>query len=337
MLGAATERAWAAEGVIEINAASVQAAGGFPFTIATAGSYRLSSDLTVPANTIGLRITADRVSLDLAGFSITSTFVCSLVSCAEGTGSGIEALGGADETTVENGTVSGFGRDCVLLNHNARAERIRARNCGRNGISFGARSLAVGNQISFTGAAGIDFRSNPETSAFEGNAIQSSGLGVTAPAIDGGFAIGGNLCSDGSCSPAPNKLFYLTLTTAIGSSALTHCTAGFHMASLWELFDPSALDYDTTRGQTRADSGQGPPSGASSLGWVRTGYDAAANSAGGIGSNNCNAWTSGDAADDGVAVSLEENWTSAGTDIAPPWQFWQMACSIARRVWCVQD
>lgn len=42
--------------------------------------------------------------------------------------------------------------------------------------------------------------------------------------------------------------FYLTTTTHTGDQALAACAAGFHMASLWEILDPSNLRYEPTPG-----------------------------------------------------------------------------------------
>jgi hypothetical protein len=63
--------------------------------------------------------------------------------------------------------------------------------------------------------------------------------------------------------------YYLTTRTFQGNAALTAGTAGFHMASLWEIRDTSNLQYDTSRGLTQADSGSGPPT--ETWGWARTG------------------------------------------------------------------
>jgi hypothetical protein len=65
------------------------------------------------------------------------------------------------------------------------------------------------------------------------------------------------------------RKYYLTQTTHTGGQSLSACAEGYHMASLWEILDPSNLSYDTSLGFTLADSGSGPP--ASSLGWIRTG------------------------------------------------------------------
>jgi hypothetical protein len=60
--------AFAVDGVIEINQASVLANGGFPF-VANGGSHRLTGNLTVPGgNTTAIQLTGG--SLDLNGLTI---------------------------------------------------------------------------------------------------------------------------------------------------------------------------------------------------------------------------------------------------------------------------
>src|SRR3989442_9173749 len=64
--------AFAVDGVVLINQATVNAAGGFPYTISLAGSYKLSGNLLVPNGVDGIKINASNVTLDLNGFNITS-------------------------------------------------------------------------------------------------------------------------------------------------------------------------------------------------------------------------------------------------------------------------
>jgi len=337
-LALAAAPAFASDGAIELNQARIEAAGGFPYSLSQPGSYRLTSDLVVSAaNTTALRITADRVHLDLGGHSIDGPFSCGIENCAAGPSGGIEAVGGADETTMVNGTISGFARDCVFLNLDARAERLRVRHCGRDGISFSARAIALENQVGQTGRHGLHFRSNADTSGYAENVVHSAGLDTPGSAILGGFALGGNLCGDGSCSPVPKRLFYLTDTRVDGASVLTACAPGFHAASLFELREPSGLSYDVARGHTRADAGKGPPSGVSSEGWLRTGHDSGGNSASQTGTNNCDTWTSAEATRKGAVGSLEENWPTLDSSIDPGWELWEAACSSLHYVWCAQN
>ena len=148
---------------------------------------------------------------------------------------------------------------------------------------------------------------------------------------------GVSMAQKGTKPPATNdtrRAFYMTQDAFDGSQAPTACTAGFHMASIWEILDPSALKYDTTLGLTRADSGGGPPSGFA--GWVRTGWAASAVET--LGAANCNGYTSNDATLFGTRVGLGANW---GTDVSrvSPWVPLTTTCngSPATKVWCVQD
>jgi len=71
--------AFAVDGVILINQATVIAAGGFPYKITQPGSYKLSGNLTMNTTAQGnlngidvaIAISSSNVSLDLNGFTIT--------------------------------------------------------------------------------------------------------------------------------------------------------------------------------------------------------------------------------------------------------------------------
>jgi hypothetical protein len=138
-------------------------------------------------------------------------------------------------------------------------------------------------------------------------------------------------------SAAPARAFYLTQGTFDGSQALTACAAGYHMASLWEIHEPSNLRYDTTLGLTEDDSGSGPPQGH--YGWARTGRSASSSGQfPGVG--NCNAWSSNASTDFGSAVVLSADWNGIANPSSPisPWQAQPFDCGTnAARVWCVQD
>jgi hypothetical protein len=95
--------AFAVDGVVLINQASVMAAGGFPYKITQSGSYRLSGNLTVPANTDGIDITVDNVTLDLNGFTIKGQITCigqPVTSCTPGTGEGVNGAPYRNNITV---------------------------------------------------------------------------------------------------------------------------------------------------------------------------------------------------------------------------------------------
>lgn len=127
--------------------------------------------------------------------------------------------------------------------------------------------------------------------------------------------------------------YYVTQDFHDGSEALTACAAGFHMASLWEIFDPSSLQYDTTLGFTSDDSGSGP---SVARGWIRTGVGAQASEFSSL--PNCNAWTSNLHADHGTEVNLAPTWESPATPTPiSPWIKSTVTCAEIERVWCVED
>jgi hypothetical protein len=130
------------------------------------------------------------------------------------------------------------------------------------------------------------------------------------------------------------RSYYQTSATFAGNAALTACASGYHMATLAEIFDTSALRYakevaGAVQGQ---DSGNGPP--YSITGWIRTGVGSGTNNQ--VGAGNCQLWTSNNAAHFGTTVALNPDWLGAVTNISP-WSGVTFTCNNARRVWCVQD
>lgn len=140
------------------------------------------------------------------------------------------------------------------------------------------------------------------------------------------------------------RKYYLTATTYQGNAALTACAVGYHMASLWEIFNPSGLLYATNLGAgvvyTTADSGQGPP--ASVPGWIRTGWTSAGSS-NNAGLTNCDAWTSNSSSITGTRGYLELNWAQEveGSPIyylpVSPFNADIRSCNTPQSVWCVID
>jgi hypothetical protein len=151
----------------------------------------------------------------------------------------------------------------------------------------------------------------------------------------GGTATGGNACDDGRCRDGKGRRFYLSRNGANGAQASSACAHGFHMTSLFEILDPSHLEYDTVLGLARPDSGKGPPTGAT--GWIRTGYDAGGDFFGAVqGKENCGAGAGGTG---GQIASLVSDWspTTPNTSRFAAWDFSVAFCNSERSVWCVQD
>ncbi len=128
------------------------------------------------------------------------------------------------------------------------------------------------------------------------------------------------------------RQYYLTKEEVTGGNALTACAAGYHMASLWEIFDTSNLRYNTDLGFTREDSGSGPPAGLH--GWIRTGSASTTSSTPGIG--NCAAWTTSENVP-GTLAALSSDWTVASDSPTNPWGSAAGSCLGTFPVWCVAD
>ena len=139
------------------------------------------------------------------------------------------------------------------------------------------------------------------------------------------------LPSQDAFAPSAPGRYYLTQATYLAVDADTACTDGYHMATLWEILDTSNLRYDTSLGYQNdfGDGGNGPPTGV--VGWVRTGYLSSSGAT--PGSGNCANWTSSTGS--GTVVSLPNDWTTAGSIIAP-WKAEVRDCSSSRRVWCAR-
>lgn len=105
--------AFATDGQVLINQSTVMAAGGFPYTISQPGSYKLSGNLTVPANANGIVITVSNVSIDLNGFSITGPSVTWLPETF-----GITAGHAVTGVTIRNGVIRGFSSPIFAQDQN---------------------------------------------------------------------------------------------------------------------------------------------------------------------------------------------------------------------------
>lgn len=111
---------------------------GYPISITTSGSYRLTSNLVVPAGVDGIVVQPGlNVHLDLNGFQIVGPAVCSLTSnCYVHLGTaGVRSESKTSTLSLRNGRVRGFSRAGVLVESDAPAivEDLRAIGNG-NGV-----------------------------------------------------------------------------------------------------------------------------------------------------------------------------------------------------------
>lgn len=137
--------AHAVDGVLEISQACATFgcvngdSGGLPVTISEPGSYRLTSNLTTASvNTTLIEVTADNVSIDLNGFTLSGPVTCTstnIVSCsATGSGLGIDATD-QQNIIVRNGTVTGMGNAGISVGRGAYLEELVVAENGSAGIS----------------------------------------------------------------------------------------------------------------------------------------------------------------------------------------------------------
>jgi hypothetical protein len=114
----------------------------FPVTISQPGSYRLSSNLTVPSGQSGIVITVPNVTIDLNGFGITSS--------VQGPGSGAFGIIYSGTVpprniTIVNGVIEGFPT-IVLFSQDTGCQFCTLENLTlRWGFPGGAASLDLGN------------------------------------------------------------------------------------------------------------------------------------------------------------------------------------------------
>jgi hypothetical protein len=280
-----------------------------------------------------LDIRADHVTIDLNGFSILGPQVCDVGNCVStGLGNAIGSFNVAPfpvNTTVVNGTISGFNGCVVLFAVGVHVQRLAISHCTVAAILVGDHGLVLDNRVANVRNTGINMGAN---TAFRDNVVTDADLGAsgTSFAFEGGRAVGGDVCEDRSCSRVPKRRAYLTPGDVPGNQALSACAPGFHMASRWELHDLGSLEYDSSLGRTQPDSGSGFPSSVS--GWIRSGGPSSID-------ENCSLWTWAGSGQAGRSIFLPSAGFSASTPtvVASPWSYNITLPCTGAPVWCVED
>ncbi len=189
------------DGAILINQSNALAGGitpgdapGFPVTISQSGSYRLSSNLILPdSNGTGVQITAPNVTLDLNGFSIIGSNLCTVnnqnVTICPPPGQGVGVQAGTDQTpgprsiTVRNGSVRGMSLNGVQLTGDGSVvERVAADGNFKAGFDVNGRvteSSATGNGFDGIRALVVRDSTSVKNRRF-GILIRSAGGAATA-------------------------------------------------------------------------------------------------------------------------------------------------------------
>jgi hypothetical protein len=197
-------------------------AAGFPVTITSPGSYRLTGnlDLTSEAKSIAaIAVYANFVTLDINGFEIVGPAGCTgsgaSISCTSDSGAGITAIG-VDHLSVRNGIIRSFanrgiyatgdgtrisditvadnGLDGILVEQAAVLESCVAIQNGSDGFDVGLGASLRGVTATGNGGDGIEadgdgsviWNSSSTVNGDTGIRTQSSGgLVVTGTAVFG--------------------------------------------------------------------------------------------------------------------------------------------------------
>jgi hypothetical protein len=164
LVGAGAARA--VDGVLEINDASIVAAGGYPAVIAAPGSYVLTGNLTPPAGSNGIDVIAADVTLDLNGFQIFGAGAPLSV--------GINGL--SIGLTVRNGAVTGFDTG-ISAGASSKVFQVRVMGNTGTGIS-GSTCLILESTIEANGFGVAAQRCKIENNVIVGSAFSGiSGMG----------------------------------------------------------------------------------------------------------------------------------------------------------------
>ena len=192
----------AVDGVLEIDQACVATgcfpgdSPGFPVEIEVGGSYRLTSDLTVPDDDTtaifgsGVPGTGEFVSIDLNGFTIRGQYSCTTgnpPTCPGGSARGVDFPAGR-AVNLRNGYIRGFGSDAVRLPRNSQVEGLTIDTARGNGIVAGLGSIVRGNVMTGIGEDGIRIVTASVVAVdglIEGNTVRSTG----GDGIEAGIAL----------------------------------------------------------------------------------------------------------------------------------------------------
>jgi len=159
----------AGDGAYEINQACIDTGcfpgdtASFPVTITTPGTYRLSSNLTVPDISTGaIVVQANDVSIELGGFRIVGPITCAgtPTTCTPVvSGSGAVGIDGwlyaPTNLVVRNGSIVGMGTG-LLLSYDGRAEGVKAMQNGDAGIRARSGAAVVNSTGTANGHIGIE-------------------------------------------------------------------------------------------------------------------------------------------------------------------------------------
>lgn len=199
------------EGVLEINQICAVNDGcfagddpGFPVEIDQSGSYVLTSDLQIPADThaITLPSSASGSVIDLNGFTIRGPESCSgtpVTSCT-GSGQGHGISGSFTSAVIRNGRITGMADEGIRLGDRSRLLDLKVSENGDQGIQIGDGSgirnvelIRNGGSGMNTGRGTVIVNARASGNALDGmNAGNESVVSKSTARDNGGSGIGVN-------------------------------------------------------------------------------------------------------------------------------------------------
>jgi hypothetical protein len=223
-------------------------------------------------------------------------------------------------STVRGGINTGFSGSCIALGQDSFVDEMYVSRCGGIGVQVRRGSLVRATRVRDTGRQGI--RLVGAETGYVHNVVVGSGWAVDpasleADGIDGGTALGSNVCSTGHCSP--ERQYYLTQVPVQGNFGLNNgCAAGYHVATPYELLPVGSLAYNHRLG------GDGPPVNTSTgFGWV-TNYNL-------FGSITCFSYATTIPGSEGRGVIFTHGQAGFPINVDTA------QCDEFHRVWCVED
>lgn len=176
----------AADGVFEINQACVWTgcfpgdAPGFPVVGQVSKNYVLTSNLTVPNGTSTAVQLYDFATLDLGGFAIIGTTVCTgtlVAACTGGSGTSYGVQGGSS-LTIRNGVIRNMGTYAIRAGKGTLVEDVLIQENRSGGIAAdnGSGWIIRNSRVLRNGGYGIDLSVAGAYGLITGNVVDGNTL-----------------------------------------------------------------------------------------------------------------------------------------------------------------
>ena len=137
-------------------------APGYPITLSLPGVYQFSGNVHPTANTIGISIGSDDVTIDLNGFRLHGS-TTALFGIA----------GAAKSVTIKNGTITGFKFDGIFgTGKYWIVDNVRSVENGRDGVVLGTYALVKSSVVAENIGRGI-YTDN--YAVIQGNTVSDNG------------------------------------------------------------------------------------------------------------------------------------------------------------------